>query len=473
MSTEVKLLVAGNPLGEKTWGPEEDAAYMSSLYVNTKNLHDQMSIELRRNQNGAVYSYFMVTQKGFIGANNRPNCFLSVGVKMNFMYTSPLIIFDIIRIAISRCLYGKIYNSSNKYLVEDFDNSVFGEAERCIVDLLNLAIVPDRIVTPLILSQGKSGAMVSYNPLDVTDNKLLQGLKSANKVLISEAVMPEVMKESERKGSEAIKKAAECNGLIAKMKEDAGTMHNANMQLNQKIERLERELERQKGVREIPALVATLRDPLTKLAGYLRVGDSDISNTGNRPPVFKNDKVRSGDNVSDIAGHESGHKDKLRINQTVLSFFSLLGIVVGIILIFFVLYKVSALSSQVEKHSKAAMSQPVAVADNVTAVSEDGGDVADWPKGKRDASEIDIEGTVPFEAGKSLTVKLTPAALSKYALTEGDVINFVVKDNLGVVTPLPAQSASVTFKPEASGKEVSIGCERNGKILIVRYVQIL
>ena len=314
---DLEIYIHGASKGHQVWPIEKKDAYINCFYVPASE-ETKFLIELRSNQDGKLFCYYSYLKyKNVVGGDGRDGSYFGITLRLDYYCTDVVTIYNILDTIYKKHIIGTLLsreNGINKYIVTDFQTkeNELNEAKKTLISLLQLSVSSYDFLSIQSLQAYKDGSLPEVNLLDCTKDNILSVMRKCSKVAISpyyltlkdkhtQNTMNDQIdnirrsKESEisnlndqlnrqkklandeknvltGKAENLQKKIDDLTSDKAKLSASLSSLEKENQSLQNKL----RSSEERKNAAE---LVASLREPLTKLAKIVGTSDEEHRHT--------------------------------------------------------------------------------------------------------------------------------------------------------------------------------------------------
>lgn len=314
---DLELFIHGVPKGQKIWGrAENDLAYIQNFYTQN-NDETKFLVEIRSTKDTTFCYYSYLKYNNVVASDGRAGSYFGMTLRFDVYCADIVTIYNILDIVYKKHIVGNLLSgevSKNKFLVADFSNDSveLKEVESTIFSLIRLSVANSDFMNLQSLQAQKEGSLLEVNLLDCTKENILSVMRKCSKVAMSPYYPTLKDKNSQKSAKEqmaafektkeneilGLKNAmlqqsqqanAEKSALVstteslqkkiddltsdkAKLSASLSSLEKENHSLQNKL----RSSEERKNAAE---LVASLREPLTKLAKIVGTSDEEHRHT--------------------------------------------------------------------------------------------------------------------------------------------------------------------------------------------------
>ena len=286
---DLELLIHGVPDGQDYYGIKEGQTNMGLSYDNSIE-SVKFVVETKKQGNTAYTYYSYLKYKGMIGSGGRPGSYFGLTLRIDKYYQDALHIYSLLDILFKRYIIGTLLAPSGdgyKYIVSNFatKSAEIDKAQQALIQLIQTTCVNAKFLDIDASFIRPITNAPAGNINDVTDSAILASIKKYSKVVLSpdyesniEKEYKKKLQEAEGKGGNIVaqkdKTIAEKDGVINSLNTTISTQQNRIAVLEQEVKRKETEIQQQKQKGDLAQVVAKLKEPITALADYFRVKDS-------------------------------------------------------------------------------------------------------------------------------------------------------------------------------------------------------
>ncbi|MCQ2272211.1 MAG: hypothetical protein MJZ72_05430 [Bacteroidales bacterium] len=279
---DVELLVHGVPDGQDYYGIKEEQTNMGLFYDNSTE-SVKFIIETKKNGGKAYAYYTYLRYKGLIGAGGRSGSYFGLTLRVDKYYQGALHIYSLLDMLFNRYFVGALLAPSGdgyKYLVTKFaiKSAEIEKAQQALVQLVQTACVPTKFLDIDSTFIHPITAAPNGNIADVGDLAVLASIKKYSKVVLSPDYELNLEKDYKKKLQDAEGKGgsilADKDKIIAEKENTISTLNTTVNSQSTKISALEQEVKQLKKNGELTQLASNIKEPITALADYFRIKDS-------------------------------------------------------------------------------------------------------------------------------------------------------------------------------------------------------
>lgn len=314
---DLELFIHGVPKGQKIWGKaENDLAYIQNFYTQN-NDETKFLVEIRSIKDTTFCYYSYLKYNNVVASDGRAGSYFGMTLRFDVYCADIVTIYNILDIVYKKHIVGNLLSgeaSKNKFLVADFsnDSAELKEVESTIFSLIRLSVANSDFMNLQSLQAQKEGSLLEVNLLDCTKENILSVMRKCSKVAISpyyptlkdkntqksikeQMAAFEKTKENEILGlknamqQQNQQATAEKNALVSKaesLQKKVDTLTSDKEKLSASLSSLEKEKQSLQGRlrsseerKNASELVASLREPLTKLAKIVGTSDEEQHHT--------------------------------------------------------------------------------------------------------------------------------------------------------------------------------------------------
>lgn len=302
---KLELFVHGVPKGQSIWGKNDDHIYIQNFYTS-RNDETRFLVQVR-DVKGERYCYYSYLKYNNIAAfDGRPGAYFGLSLRLDAYCLDVIGIYNILETIYKRYIVGNILNyekTKSKFLISDFQSKDddLKKIQEHIISLIKLSLLPNDFISLKDFVFSGSNSIMEVNLIDCTKENVLSVI-SENSALAISPFYPTIKDKNTKKQIEEqlslLKKTQEENiaklqldneSKIKNCKEEVRLFQQKNEELNEALQksindmqilssensRLKQVVEENKKNSDVQKTVATLREPLTKLAKL--VGQEDTS----------------------------------------------------------------------------------------------------------------------------------------------------------------------------------------------------
>ncbi|MBR5824882.1 MAG: hypothetical protein IKY67_12180 [Paludibacteraceae bacterium] len=310
---DLELFIHGVPKGQKIWGKaENDLAYIQNFYAQN-NDETKFLVEIRSTKDATFCYYSYLKYNNVVASDGRAGSYFGMTLRFDVYCADIVTIYNILDIVYKKHIVGNLLSgeaNKNKFLVADFsnDSAELKEVESTIFSLIRLSVANSDFMNLQSLQAQKEGSLLEVNLLDCTKENILSVMRKCSKVAISpyyptlkekntQKSVKEQMsafeksKENEILGlknamqqqsqqaniekSTLVSQAESLQNQIDSLTSDKEKLSASISSLEKEKQALQNKLRSSEERRNASELVASLRDPLTKLAKIVGTSDEE------------------------------------------------------------------------------------------------------------------------------------------------------------------------------------------------------
>lgn len=180
------MILHGCPQGHRVSGESADQIYFQQFYSRVSSISQEFCCEF--NQSSKLV-YYTLLINNTIEESNRQGGYFGMTLSLDCYYNNPQYIHSLFQIAFKKFVLGKIVapaGGTYKFLIQDFSqaNETITEITKFFIDQFKLAMLPSELLE--VSNFSRSGATISLNWSDCSQNVMLQNMQKVGKVFISD-----------------------------------------------------------------------------------------------------------------------------------------------------------------------------------------------------------------------------------------------------------------------------------------------
>lgn len=293
---ELDIFIHGVPKGQSIWGKEDDPIYIQNFYTSRED-ETRFLVQLR-DVKGKSFCYYSYLKYNNISAfDGRSGAYFGLSLRLDSYCSDTIGIYNILETIYKKYIVGSFLNgdkTKNKYLITDFKSKEveIKKIEEYIISLIKLSLSPSDFMSLQDFTLASSSSIMEVNLIDCTKENVLNVIKKSSAIAISpfyptikdlntKKQLEEQISSFKKTQEEVITRLQSENELkIKDCKEEALLYQQKNDELNTALQksinetnlltsenkRLKQIIEENKNSKDVERTVATLREPLTKLA---------------------------------------------------------------------------------------------------------------------------------------------------------------------------------------------------------------
>lgn len=289
---EVKLMISGVPKGESIWAPDEDKAFLGTLYSKS-TVKFRFNVSLRNNGKGNYAYYQYLVYNVISDVDGRPGSYFGLTLRLDKYCSDYRSIYNVLDMIFRKNVVGNLLSESNYgyiYTCYSFEKSeeTVKRLENSVLSMLGLILSEKDIIPITNVSEGSETYNINF--AEATD-ALVRSALDKNKICsLSEEFESKCVRN-------AISNAYE-KGVRSRQK-------------------------------EIDDLIATNKELQSKQIALKRKKDNTVDVTNNVQSQSKLNKEK-------VEKNKGEDKEASKMTKYVAAFFGLV-LVLGLVLYFFVL----------------------------------------------------------------------------------------------------------------------------------------
>ena len=293
---KLELFVHGVPKGQSIWGKNDDLIYIQNFYTS-RNDEIRFLVQLREIK-GERYCYYSYLRYNNIAASDgRPGAYFGLSLRLDAYCSDVIGVYNILETIYKRYIVGSILNSEktkSKFLITDFQSKDedLKKIQEYIVSLIKLSLLPSDFISLKDFVLAGSNNIIEVNLIDCSKENVLNVISKSSAIAISpfyptikdintkKQIEDQMVSYKKKQEGEVARLQLENESRIKGCKEEIRSLMQKNEELNVILQktindrqslstenkRLKQLLEENKKGRDVENTVATLREPLTKLA---------------------------------------------------------------------------------------------------------------------------------------------------------------------------------------------------------------
>lgn len=286
---DVEVLIHGVPDGQDYFGIPEERTNAELYYENSPE-SVKFVVETKQSGNNAYAYYSYLRYRGMVGYGGRPGSYFGLTLRIDKYYQDVLHMYNMLEMVFKKYVIGSLLlqtGDSFKYLAPNFASkqAEIGQLQQGLIQLIQSSCVSSKFVDLDASFIHPITTAASCNISDITDNAMLASIKKYSKVLLSPEYKTKLSQEYDKKLQEAEgkggalvaekeKKLLEKESEISSLKSTISSLKTTIESLRDGIRQKDSEIIQYKKNGELSKLVASVKDPIGKLADYFRVQDS-------------------------------------------------------------------------------------------------------------------------------------------------------------------------------------------------------
>lgn len=180
------MILHGCPQGHRVSSETADQMYFQQFYSRVSSIPQEFCCEF--NQSSKLVYYTLIINNT-IEESNRQGGYFGMTLSLDCYYNNLQYIYSLFQIAFRKFVLGKVVTPTSgtyKFLIQDFSqvNETISEITKFFIDQFKLAMLPSELLD--VSNFSRSGATISLNWSDCSQNIMLQNMQKVGKVFISD-----------------------------------------------------------------------------------------------------------------------------------------------------------------------------------------------------------------------------------------------------------------------------------------------
>ena len=281
---DIEVLLHGVPNGQDYYGIKEERRVVENFYNNSSE-ESKFYIEIRKNGDQVYCYYTYLRYKGLVGHGGRPGSYFGLTLRMDEYYKDVNHIYNVLEIIFKKYVLGTLLTpvgTSYKYTTPDFASkkTEIEKIEKSLIQLIISTCVVSKFVKLDNSFVNQYSSLPSFNINEMDEENIILCLKKYSRIVASASYKTESEKQidakindiNSRQGGKIAEKEKiilEKETKIRSLEATISKRDNEIVSLNDKIRSFEH-----KG--EISQLVSKIKEPITSLAKYFIVEETNV-----------------------------------------------------------------------------------------------------------------------------------------------------------------------------------------------------
>ena len=296
---DIEIMLHGVPSGQDYYGIKEEQR-LSEFFYDDSNEETKFYVEIKEKDNIA-YSYYTYLKYGsIIGEGGRPGSYFGLTIRIDEYYKDVNHIYNILEIVFKKHILGTIinpvgnsYKYKYKYITPDFKSKKveIEKIEKSLIQLIISTCVASKFVKIDNSLVNQFSSLPSFNINEMDEEKVMLYLKKYSRFVSSPSYKTESEKQIDSKikemNSREGEKIAERDRKILEKDSTIRNLEGTISKRDSEIASLKESIKKLEQNSEVAQLVTKIKEPITSLAKYFSVKDTQIEN---KAPESKSDR---------------------------------------------------------------------------------------------------------------------------------------------------------------------------------------